>query len=122
MKKTLSIILIVLVVVTAALCLFGCKNTTYKYPDAKKYHVGPGVYDVSSVNALNVAWDEGALNVICSDEYSSVSVSEENNVTDERFVLHQYLDSDGTLWVKPFASKIKSEDIPSFRNLVYLHF
>ena len=119
MKKLVSIILIIGLI--ASLALFGliaCKNTTYNYKDAKKYHVGAGTYASSEVKAINVAWAKGEIHITCSDEYTEVSVSEENTVTDEKYVLHQYVDKKGTLWVKPYASKIDEDNIPEFEKKI----
>ena len=118
MKKTLSIILIVLIICTISIALIGCRNTTYKYDNAKKYHVGGGTYAASDVTSINVAWAKGSAYIICSEDQTSVEVSEENNISDEKWVIHQYVDEKGTLWVKPYASKIKTDEIPEYEKKI----
>ncbi len=115
MKKGITYAIIFCIIVSILVVgLVGCKNTTYKYDNAKKYHVGAGTYDASQVKAINVAWDDGTVDIVCKDEYSQVSVTEENSETAEDWVLHQYVDDKGTLWVKPFASKIDTDKKPAF--------
>ena len=119
MKKAIKYIVVFSIILSVLFfALGGCKNTTYKYPNAKKYHEGAGSYSADIVKAVNVAWDEGVVNVICSNDVTMVNVSEENNITDTDYILHQYVDEDGTLWVKPYASKIKEDNIPQFEKKI----
>ena len=115
MRKGIKYAIIFCIIISILVVgLVGCKNTTYKYDNAKKYHVGNGTYDAAQVKAINVAWDDGTVDIVCKDDASNVSVSEENNITDQDWVLHQYVDDKGTLWVKPFASKIDTDKKPTF--------
>ena len=113
-KGIIYAIIFVIIASILVLGLVGCKNTTYKYDNAKKYHVGTGTYDASQVKAINVAWDDGTIDIICQDGVGTVTISEENSETDTDWVLHQYVDEKGTLWVKPFASKINTKNKPTF--------
>ncbi len=110
MKKIISVTLIIGII--ACLAVFGlvaCKDTSTNYPNGDKYTVGGGSYDASAVQSLNVAWAKGQATITFSDEYSQITVSEENSVTDTQYVIHRWLDSEGTLWVKAFAAEITDD-------------
>ncbi len=118
MKKTLSIVLIVLIVAVAAIALVSCKDTTTNYPHAERYSVGGATYSPSQVTGLDIAWDEGTIILTASTEYTSVTVSEENTVEGDAYALHQYVDSDGILWVKPYAADVDTENLPQFEKKI----
>ena len=119
MKRLVSILLIVGIITTLALVgLVACKDTRTGYPDGEKYTAGPGTYSVTGVSKLNVAWTAGEAKVLFTDEVSDIQITEENNLTEEAYVLHHYLDPKGTLWVKPLASTVDEESIPSFTTKI----
>ena len=119
MKKLVSILLIVGIIATLALVgLVACKDTRTGYPDGDKYTAGAGTYSTHGVSKLNVAWTGGAANVTFTDEVTEIQISEENNLTEEAYVLHHYLDPQGTLWVKPLAASVADDSIPSFTTKI----
>ncbi len=114
MKKRIGLLCIIVVVCVALTMSFvGCRNTTVRYENADKYSVGEGTYSAALVKSINVAWDKGEILVVASTEYNVVKVFEENSETDARLSLHRYLDSEGTLWVKPVAADVEDEEFPS---------
>ena len=118
MKKTLSLILILVIIAGLVLCLFACRNTTYNYKDYKKYKVASSIeYSKDDVKSIDIAWAKGVVNVTCVDG-SNIKISEENSLTDETWMLHYYLDKKGKLWIKPYASKIDKDNIPAFEKKI----
>ena len=119
MKRLVSILLIVGIITTLALVgLVACKDTRTGYPDGEKYTAGAGTYSVTGVSKLNVAWTAGEANVTFSNEVSQITITEENNLTEEAYVVHHYLDPNGTLWVKPLAASVADDSIPTFTTKI----
>ena len=115
MKKIIGISICVILIISMLLVvLIACKNTTSGYDHPERYSIGAGTYDASAVKAINVAWTKGEVHIYCSDEYTQVNVSEENSMEGETYALHQYVESDGTLWVKPYAATVDSDEPPSY--------
>ncbi|MCR4874786.1 MAG: hypothetical protein K5923_03475 [Clostridia bacterium] len=119
MKRLVSILLIVGIITTLALVgLVACKDTRTGYPDGDKYTAGAGTYSAANVSKLNVAWTAGTANVTFTDEVTDIQITEENNFTDEAYLLHHYLDPQGTLWVKPLAASVGDDEIPTFTTKI----
>ncbi len=119
MKRLVSILLIVGIITTLALVgLVACKDTRTGYPDGDKYTAGPGTYSANNVSKLNVAWTGGTANVTFTDEVTDIQIAEENNFTDEAYLLHHYLDPQGTLWIKPLAASVGDDQIPTFSTKI----
>ena len=120
MKKTLRVLVVCILLVTLLLVvLVGCRNNTANYKNAKKYKVGGATYDAGSITAIDVAWTKGAVNIIFSDEYTNVTISEENSLADnEKYTIHQYVDKKGTLWVRPYAADVDTDNLPTFEKKI----
>ena len=119
MKKVItSIVCVVLIAALLLTVLVACKNTTAGYDHPERYSVGAGYYSAGAVKSINVAWTKGEVHIYCSDEYTQVSVTEENSMEGDDYALHQYVESDGTLWVKPYAATIDSDNPPSYEKKI----
>ena len=119
MKRLVSILLIVGLITTLAIVgLVACKDTRTGYPDGEKYTAGNGEYSASGVYKLNVAWTAGSATVTFTDEVSNIQITEENNLTETDYLLHHYLDTEGTLWVKPLASTVDEDNMPQFTTKI----
>ena len=119
MKKLVSIILVIGIIASLAIVgLVACKDTRTGYPDGEKYTAGPGEYNIANVAKLNVTWTAGTANITSTDEVASVQISEENSLAETEYQVHHYLDPDGTLWIKPLASTVLDDAIPSFTTKI----
>ena len=112
-KRIIAILAIGLIACLTLVGLVSCKDTRSGYPDGDKYSVGNGEYAASSVRSMNIAWTAGSATITASNEYTSISISEKNSMSGDDWALHHYLDSDGTLWIKPVSASVDEDSIPS---------
>ena len=117
-KKILVAIIAIALVSVLVFGLVACRNNTANYKNAKKYKIGGATYAADSVKAIDVAWTKGSVNIIFSDEYTSVTVSEENSLDDDNYKLHQYVDKKGTLWVRPYDANVDVDNLPTFEKKI----
>lgn len=92
----------------------------WHYKDADKYEAGNKEFtSYSNIKSLEIDWDEGQVTILGSSEASSITVYETpNRFSEDRYLVHTYLDNKGKLNVKPGQSGIFSlEDTdPDFKG------
>lgn len=115
MKRLVSVTLIIGIIACLALVgLVACKDTRTGYENGDKYTAGAGEYAATGVKKINVAWTAGTANVTFDSEATKITVYEENSSSETQYLLHRWLDGKGTLWIKPVASTVPDDSIPSF--------
>ncbi len=95
------------------LSLTGC--TRYgTYQDADKYLMGNQTYS-ESIASLDIDWVSGSLTLVEDANIQGVKVEEETTFTDEKELVHSYLNN-GELKIKFFASGHVRNDFAPFKK------
>lgn len=109
MKKLLSTILLGFIGISLSSC------TRYGiYDDADKYLVGNQTYN-ENITSLDIDWVSGTLTIVEDETISGVKIEEETNLTNEKELVHSYLDN-GELKIKFFASGYSKSGFRSFKK------
>ena len=99
MKNTLKLSMLGLMMLSLASC--GLRMSTYA--DADKYTAGNIEYSDTTITNLDIDWLSGKVTLVEDESASGVTIYEETNLTEEKALVHTYLNN-GTLNVKFFAS------------------
>lgn len=109
MKKLLSTILLGFIGISLSSC------TSYgTYDDADKYLVGNQTYN-ENITSLDIDWESGTLTIVEDETITGVKIEEETNLTNEKELVHSYLDN-GELKIKFFASGYSKFGFRSFKK------
>lgn len=109
MKKLLSTILLGFIGISLSSC------TNYGiYDDADKYLVGNQTYN-ENITSLDIDWVSGTLTIVEDETITGVKIEEETNLTNEKELVHSYLDN-GELKIKFFASGYSKFGFTSFKK------
>lgn len=100
MKKRIGLIFSIVAAVFVCAFLTGCSITNYKYADADSYSVGASSFAASEINAIDISWVNGEVNIVYSDvEEISVSETVTKGEMTSDFEM-RYLLNDGKLMIK----------------------
>ena len=102
-SRYLTVILFAAFITVCSVLTVGC-NTSFYYDNASKYTAGNVELNADLIEAIDIEWLNGDVNVSFSSEGSTISVSEEaNRSIDEERMLHFWVDG-VTLKIKFGAS------------------
>ncbi len=83
MKKTLFVLVLTALCLTLCACGFTAGGA---YPNADKYAVGNFTYDAASVEAVDISWISGCVELVESDG-ATLNVSEkQDGLTDDQLM------------------------------------
>lgn len=97
-----------------SLSLTSCGTMYGTYKDADKYLAGNQTYE-QEISVLDIDWVSGSLTLVEDDSISGVKVEEVTNLTNEKELVHSYL-NEGELKIKFFASGHTRRSFTSFKK------